>query len=204
MGKKLLTEIRKIERVFAKDSYKNSRLSKGKIIFDFISNPNNKNSLLYLIQSAITSYLKENLKRKSEKSEDTILIRPKLKRSEQKDWASLIEDYNVPFLDKDGNSSTLWRELKKIRLDNRSLSPEAGLKAIEGLNTKDANLLNENSRDYLLSSGKYPSEEQDLFTSKTEINNTKKIFKEAEDTIRRITQLYLNNPTIKVELDYWD
>ena len=34
--------------------------------------------------------------------------------------------------------------------------------------------------------------------------NTKKIFKEAEDTIRRITQLYLNNPTIKVELDYWD
>ena len=34
--------------------------------------------------------------------------------------------------------------------------------------------------------------------------NTKKIFKLAEDTIRRITQLHLNNPKIKVELDYWD
>ena len=33
---------------------------------------------------------------------------------------------------------------------------------------------------------------------------TKKVFKEAEDTIRRITQLHLNNPKIKVELDYWD
>ena len=35
-------------------------------------------------------------------------------------------------------------------------------------------------------------------------SNTKKIFKEAEDTIRKITQLHLNNPKIKVELDYWD
>ena len=34
--------------------------------------------------------------------------------------------------------------------------------------------------------------------------NTKKIFKLAEETIRRITQLHLNNPKIKVELDYWD
>ena len=34
--------------------------------------------------------------------------------------------------------------------------------------------------------------------------STKKIFKLAEDTIRRITQLHLNNPKIKVELDYWD
>ena len=34
--------------------------------------------------------------------------------------------------------------------------------------------------------------------------NTKEIFKLAEDTIRKITQLHLNNPKIKVELDYWD
>ena len=34
--------------------------------------------------------------------------------------------------------------------------------------------------------------------------STKKIFKLAEDTIKRITQLHLNNPKIKVELDYWD
>ena len=34
--------------------------------------------------------------------------------------------------------------------------------------------------------------------------NTKKIFKLAEETIRKITQLHLNNPKIKVELDYWD
>ena len=34
--------------------------------------------------------------------------------------------------------------------------------------------------------------------------NTKKVFKLAEETIRRITQLHLNNPKIKVELDYWD
>ena len=34
--------------------------------------------------------------------------------------------------------------------------------------------------------------------------NTKKVFKEAEDTIRKITQLHLNNPKIKIELDYWD
>ena len=34
--------------------------------------------------------------------------------------------------------------------------------------------------------------------------NTKKIFKLAEETIKRITQLHLNNPKIKVELDYWD
>ena len=33
---------------------------------------------------------------------------------------------------------------------------------------------------------------------------TKKVFKEAEDSIRRITQLHLNNPKIKIELDYWD
>ena len=33
---------------------------------------------------------------------------------------------------------------------------------------------------------------------------TKKVFKDAEDLIRRITQLQLNNPKIKVELDYWD
>ena len=34
--------------------------------------------------------------------------------------------------------------------------------------------------------------------------NTKKVFKLAEETIRKITQLHLNNPKIKVELDYWD
>lgn len=33
---------------------------------------------------------------------------------------------------------------------------------------------------------------------------TKKVFKDAEDLIRRITQLQLNNPKIKIELDYWD
>lgn len=33
---------------------------------------------------------------------------------------------------------------------------------------------------------------------------TKKVFKDAEDLIRRITQLHLNNPKIKIELDYWD
>ena len=33
---------------------------------------------------------------------------------------------------------------------------------------------------------------------------TKKVFKDAEDLIRRITQLQLNNPRIKIELDYWD
>ena len=33
---------------------------------------------------------------------------------------------------------------------------------------------------------------------------TKKVIKDAEDLIRRITQLHLNNPKIKIELDYWD
>ena len=33
---------------------------------------------------------------------------------------------------------------------------------------------------------------------------TKKVFKDAKDLIRRITQLHLNNPKIKIELDYWD
>ena len=33
---------------------------------------------------------------------------------------------------------------------------------------------------------------------------SKKVFKLAEETIRKITQLHLNNPKIKVELDYWD
>ncbi len=33
---------------------------------------------------------------------------------------------------------------------------------------------------------------------------TKKVFKEAELVIRKITQLHLNNPKIRVELDYWD
>ena len=35
-------------------------------------------------------------------------------------------------------------------------------------------------------------------------SKTKKVFKDAEDLIRRITQLHLNNPKIKIELDYWD
>ncbi len=35
-------------------------------------------------------------------------------------------------------------------------------------------------------------------------SKTKKVFKDAEDLIRRITQLQLNNPRIKIELDYWD
>ena len=33
---------------------------------------------------------------------------------------------------------------------------------------------------------------------------TKKVFKEAELVIQRITQLHLKNPKIIVELDYWD
>jgi len=33
---------------------------------------------------------------------------------------------------------------------------------------------------------------------------TKKVFKEAEDLIRTITQLHLNNSKIKIEIDYWD
>ena len=44
---------------------------------------------------------------------------------------------------------------------------------------------------------------KDLIASNKDAN-TKKVFKEAEDTIRKITQLHLNNPKIKVELDYWD
>ena len=44
---------------------------------------------------------------------------------------------------------------------------------------------------------------KDLIASNDD-SSTKKIFKLAEDTIRRITQLHLNNPKIKVELDYWD
>ena len=44
---------------------------------------------------------------------------------------------------------------------------------------------------------------KDLIASNKEAN-TKKVFKEAEDTIRKITLLHLNNPKIKVELDYWD
>ena len=44
---------------------------------------------------------------------------------------------------------------------------------------------------------------KELITSNKD-PKTKKVFKEAEDSIRRITQLHLNNPKIKIELDYWD
>ena len=44
---------------------------------------------------------------------------------------------------------------------------------------------------------------KELITSNKD-PKTKKDFKEAEDSIRRITQLHLNNPKIKIELDYWD
>jgi len=50
---------------------------------------------------------------------------------------------------------------------------------------------------------KYTMSTKDLIESNKDAN-TKKVFKEAEDTIRKITQLHLNNPKIKVELDYWD
>ena len=33
---------------------------------------------------------------------------------------------------------------------------------------------------------------------------TKKVFKDGEDLIRKITQLHLNNSKIKIEIDYWD
>ena len=33
---------------------------------------------------------------------------------------------------------------------------------------------------------------------------TKKVFKEAEDTIRKITQLHLNNSKIEIQLEPWD
>ncbi len=44
---------------------------------------------------------------------------------------------------------------------------------------------------------------KDLVAS-NEDPKTKKVFKEAELVIRRITQLHLNNPKIEVELNYWD
>ena len=44
---------------------------------------------------------------------------------------------------------------------------------------------------------------KDLVAS-NEDPKTKKVFKEAELVIRRITQLHLNNPKIEVKLNYWD